>query len=196
MVLRSLSANVPERPEKYDVVLGGENPSSNPPLDGAVLGTFSGRYGNLQALLQRQQWQSADLETQAIMLDICQRKSYGFLRIEDLENIDRSSWRSIDNLWRTYSNDRFGLSVQSKIWRSVGGTSAPDWHVWCSFGSRTGWYVNDRWLYWNETQFNLDAPSGHLPRHGAWMGWGLGDFWVGCRMLSAITNQLENCEIV
>jgi hypothetical protein len=30
------------------------------------------------------------------------------------------------------------------------------------------------------------APKGHLPRGGAFIGWGLGNFWTGCRMLSAM----------
>jgi hypothetical protein len=184
-----------ELPGKYDAVLGGENPRSQPPVDGVVLGSFRNS-GNLQALLQQQQWQAADVETQIIMLDICQRQSDGFLRIEDLENIDCYYWRTIDNLWRTYSHDRFGLSVQAEIWRSVGGTSAPDWNAWCRFGRRIGWCVGDRWLYWNDLRFKLNAPSGHLPRSGVWMGWGLGDFWVGCRMLSAISNKLERCGII
>jgi hypothetical protein len=184
-----------DRPGKYDAVLGGGNPRSQPPVDGVVLGSFRNS-GNLQKLLQQQQWQAADVETQTIMLDICQRQSNGFLRIEDLEKIDCSYWYMINNLWRTYSNDRFGLSVQAEIWRSVGGTSAPDWNAWCRFGSQTGWCVDDRWLYWNDLQFTLDAPRGHLPRSGAWMGWGLGDFWVGCGMLSAIVKKLEKCGII
>lgn len=184
------------RPGKYDVVLGGQNFQVQPPLDGVVLGNFSKGTVNLQALLQQQRWEEADSETQAIMLEMCQRKKEGFLRGEDLDKIDCSHWWIINNLWRTYSKDRFGLSIQAEIWRSVGGTSKPDWDAWCRFGKMTGWCVEDDWLYWNEVQFDLDVPRGHLPRNGAWMGWGLGDFWIGCRMLSAIVQKLESCQII
>ena len=184
------------QPERYDVVLGCQNNRSQPPLDGVVLGTLSRCTTCLQPLLQQQKWQAADLETQIVMLELCQRQTAGFLRVEDLAKISCLHWRTIDNLWRTYSKDRFGLSIQAEIWRSVGGTSKPDWDTWCRFGRITGWCVSDDWLYWNDVQFNLNAPRGHLPRNGAWMGWGLGDFWVGCKMLDAIVYKLESCQII
>jgi GUN4-like len=185
-----------KQPDKYDVVLGGQSDRSQAPVDGLVLGNLSRYTVDLQSLLQQQKWQAADLETQRVMLELCERQTAGFLRVEDLANISCPHWRTIDNLWRTYSEDRFGSSVQARIWRGVGGTSEPDWNAWCRFGTMTGWYVNDRWLHWNDVQFNLNAPAGHLPRNGAGMGWGLGDFWVGCRMLSAIVQKLESCQII
>ncbi len=48
------------------------------------------------------------------------------------------------------------------------------------------------WLWWNDLSFTLNAPVGHLPRGGAFMGWGLGDFWTGCKMLSSLTLKLAN----
>jgi hypothetical protein len=185
------------QPKKDDAVLGGQNDRSQAPLDGVVLGSLSRCTIDLQPLLQQQKWQAADLETQRIMLEICQRQKAGFLRVEDLAKISCLHWRSIDNLWRLYSKDRFGLSVQAEIWRSVGGTSEPDWNAWCRFGTMTGWCVNDNWLYWNEVKFDLNnTPKGHLPRSGVCMGWGLGDFWVGCKMLDAIVQKLESCQII
>jgi hypothetical protein len=184
------------QPKKDDVVLGGQNDRSQAPLDGVVLGSLSRCTIDLQPLLQQQKWQAADLETQRIMLDLCQRQTAGFLRVEDLAKISCLHWQTIDNLWRLYSKDRFGLSVQAEIWRSVGGTSEPDWNAWCRFGRATGWCINDNWLYWNDLKFNLNAPRGHLPRNGAWIGWGFGDFWVGCKMLGAIVQKLESCQII
>jgi GUN4-like len=186
----------PHQPREDDVVLGGNNPPVQPPCDGLVLGTLGRRTLNLQQLLQQQQWQAADLETKATLLEISQRQQAGFLRVEDLEKIDCTAWRSIDNLWRNYSNNHFGSSVQARLWQSVGGTSAPDWDAWCRFGLLTGWYTGERWLHWNDVEFSLNAPRGHLPRNGGLMGWGLGDFWVGCEMFSAIVRRLESCQII
>jgi hypothetical protein len=185
-----------DRPGKYDAVLGGHNPPVQPPSDGVVLGDFSRYTIGLKQLLQQQKWQAADLATQSILLEICQRQKPGFLRLEDLANIECSYWRTIDRLWSTYSHDRFGLSVQAEIWQSVGGSSAPDWDAWCRFGQMTGWCVDDTWLHWNDVRFAIDTPRGHLPRNGAWMGWGLGDFWVGCKMLTAVVDRLEGCQII
>ncbi len=191
---RSMSGQ--NRPEQHDIILGGQTTQARAPLDGVVLGSFSRETIELQQLLQQQRWQEADLETTKIMLEICQRTDAGFLRSEDLQKIQCFHWRNIDNLWKTYSNDRFGLNVQAKIWLDVSSTSEPDWEAWCRFGKITGWYVDDAWLHWNDVQFNLNAPRGHLPRNGAWMGWGLGDFWVGCSILSEIVQKLENCQII
>jgi GUN4-like len=185
-----------DQPEKFDVVLGGENVSAQPPSDGAVLGTFSRFTINLQQFLQQQRWQEADLETTAIMLAMGQRGQERFLRADDLHRIDCTQLRAIDNLWKTYSSGHFGLSTQAAIWRSVCVNSDPDWEAWCRFGNITGWCVNETWLYWDDVDFDLSAPRGHLPRNGAWQGWGLGDFWVGCRMLSVMAEKLENCQII
>jgi hypothetical protein len=67
-----------KQPKKYDVVLGGQSDRSHAPLDGVVLGNLSRFTVDLQSLLQQQKWQAADLETQRIMLDICQRQTAGF----------------------------------------------------------------------------------------------------------------------
>jgi hypothetical protein len=184
------------QPKKDDVILGGQNDLSQAPLDGVVLGAFSKNTIYLQELLQQQRWQEADLETSGILLDICRRTKEGFLRAEDLEKIDCFHWRTIDRLWKTYSNNHFGLSIQAEIWLSVNGGSEADWDAWCRFGTMTGWFVEDAWLHWNDVKFDLNAPRGHLPRNGAWMGWGLGDFWVGCGMLSAVVQKLESCQII
>ncbi len=179
------------QPNKYDVVIGVRSQPFQASLDAVVLGSFETGERNLHNLLKQQQWQAADLETTALMLDLGDRKKEGFLRIEDIHNLDYHRLQIIDNLWTTYSQNRFGFSVQVQIWHSVGGTSAPDWNTWCRFGTATGWYTSTGWSYWNDVQFSLDVPRGHLPRGGAIMGWGLGDFWVGCEALSAIGKKLR-----
>jgi hypothetical protein len=186
----------PNQPKEYDAVLGGLNQQVQPPEYGVVLGDFETSKINLQKLLEQKKWQEADLETTAMMLKLCQRQKEGFLRLEDIENMECRHLQTINHLWIIHSNNRFGFSIQAEIWQSVGGTSEPDWNAWCRFGKLTGWYVKDSWLWWNDVKFNLNAPKGHLPRGGAFMGWGLGDFWTGCRMMSAVAKKLESCEIV
>ena len=185
------------QPEQHDAVLGGNSPLAQPRSSDLVLGYLGRRTANLQNLLRRKEWQAADLETHEIVLELCRRRAHRFLRMNDLSKIQCHHWRAIDNLWTTYSQNRFGLSVQAKIWRSIEGTPNPDWNMWCRFGEITGWCSEDYyWLHWNDVRFDLDAPSGHLPRSGAWLGWGLGDYWVGCEMFSKIAQQLENCQII
>jgi hypothetical protein len=189
------------RLEQYDAVLGGSNnpvPSApvQPPARGVVLGSLGSKMFELETLLQQHQWQAADVKTTEVMLEICQQQAQGFMGSADLDKISCLQWRSIDNLWRKHSDNHFGLSLQAEIWRSIAVTAEPDWEAWCRFGQITGWYINDAWLRWGDVRFDLSAPRGHLPRNGACMGWGLGDFWTGCGMLSTIVNKLESCRII
>lgn len=152
-------------------------------------------YSHLQNLLASKKWKDADLETASIMLRVCDRNSQGFLDPSDIEKFPCEDLSTIESLWQKYSNGRFGFVVQTHIWQSVGGTSNPDWEAWCRFGKGVGWFSQGAWRYWNDLQFDLSANVGHLHRGGAFIGWGLGDFWTGCRTLSAIAEKLANCKI-
>ncbi len=149
-------------------------------------------YLKLRNLLSKRHWKEAEEETVAIMLKVCAREREGFLRVEDIEKFPFPDLRTIDQLWVKYSNGRFGFSVQTSIWQSIGGTKYADWEAWCRYGESIGWYVKGSWLWCNDLTFTLNAPVGHLPRGGAFMGWGLGDFWTGCKMLSCLRLKLTN----
>ncbi len=153
------------------------------------------QYGTLRQLLAAGKWKEADQETTAVMLQVCDRKEAGYLSIQDLEAFPCPDLHTIDSLWLEYSQGRFGFSVQRHIWQTVGGTPEPDWNAWCRFGQCVGWYVKESWLWWNDLAFSLNAPVGHLPRGGAFIGWGLGDFWTGCRVFSALTSRLVECDL-
>ena len=153
------------------------------------------QYLQLHHLLSGQKWKEADEKTSAILLDLSGRTRQGFMRIEDLEKFPCQYLCNIDRLWVKYSQGKFGFTVQKPIWQSVGGTPKPEWNVWCRFGERIGWYRRDSWLWWNDLTFDLKAPAGHLPRGGAFIGWGLGDFWTGCRVFSCLFSKLTDCDL-
>jgi hypothetical protein len=147
-------------------------------------------YRPLRQFLAAGKWKEADLATTAMMLQVCDRQTAGYLSLQDIKTFPCPDLHTIDHLWLEYSHERFGFSVQRQIWQTIGGTSNPDWHVWCRFGQHVGWYVKESWLWWNDLNFSLHAPVGHLPRGGAFIGWGLGDFWTGCRAFSALSERL------
>lgn len=123
-------------------------------------------YSWLQDLLATGQWQKADRETLALMLQACHQEKNGWLSVEDIEHFPCIDLRTIDQLWANYSNGRFGFSAQKRIWQSIGGKPNADWETYCRFGERVGWRVRDRWLdEWNLT-YTLAAPMGHLPALG------------------------------
>ena len=120
-------------------------------------------YRRLETLLKAQNFREADLETYRVMLAVVNRQRQGYLKIEDAENFPCKELRTIDNLWLKYSQGKFGISVQQEIYKNLGGTKEYDENVWRSFGDRIGWRSEGSWLYYNELNFSLSAPTGQLP---------------------------------
>ncbi len=127
----------------------------------------------LKTLLAAGKWQSADRETWAIMLKVCDREKEGWLRDEDIENFPCSELRVLDGFWVKYSGGRFGFSVQRRIWQSVWSKEQTDAEIHRNFGDRVGWRVSDNWLPYKDLNFSLLAPIGHLPAGYivSWHGW-------------------------
>ncbi|MBW4641306.1 MAG: GUN4 domain-containing protein [Gloeocapsa sp. UFS-A4-WI-NPMV-4B04] len=77
-------------------------------------------YTSLDSLLASSQWQKADEETAAVMLKIASRVTVGWLREEDIKDFPCQDLQTINDLWVKYSQGRFGFSVQSNVWESIG----------------------------------------------------------------------------
>jgi hypothetical protein len=64
---------------------------------------------------------------------------------------------SLDRLWLTYSQGRFGFSVQLRLLRSCGDR-------WDLLWPKLGWKLNGTWTrYPGSFQWSLEAPEGHMP---------------------------------
>ena len=78
--------------------------------------------------------------------------------------------RVIDQLWRKYSGDRFGFSLQLQIYLSVGGNldalRSLNTEILHRLGEKIGRYQEKRWIESEEANFSLSAAVGHLP--GNW----------------------------
>ena len=138
-------------------------------------------YSELQALLSTGQWQAADQETKEVMLRVVEQ--VGFLPKELIEQFPCEDLKTIDQLWRHYSGDRFGFSVQAKILRGVGGD-------WDRFGDRIGWRVNGVWQPKDDRIYNLQAPEGHLPSSA------LRAAGKGAKARAQILNRVEVCRLL
>lgn len=111
-------------------------------------------YSYLQALLAAGNWEEADEETADLMLEAIDDTEIMF--IENAKNFPISDLNTIDRLWVKYSNGRFGLSVQKRIWQKA------DRNI-KTFGEVVGWRSQDKWIQENNLQFTYLAPVGHLP---------------------------------
>jgi hypothetical protein len=84
---------------------------------------------------------------------------YDLFRKIPLEVIDE-----IDRLWVKYSEGKFGIKGQAKIYRDLGGTEEYNREVWNSFGDRIGWREGGRWLELEEVVYQTATqPNNHSP---------------------------------
>ncbi|MEG4201079.1 serine/threonine-protein kinase [Microcoleus sp. Pol12A5] len=143
-------------------------------------------YRQLDRLLASEEWKEADLETVKKMLEVADRTSEGWLRDEDIDRFPCEDLRTIDQLWVKYSNQRFGFSVQKRIYQSLGGTREFDSKIWEAFLDRLGWRVNSNGLDYRDLKFNTKAPEGHLP--------GRGRKGLACGLLS-LFSRVETCRV-
>ncbi len=147
------------------------------------------RIESLQSLLSQQLWQYADEMTLRLVLQQAQRLQSAKFTVTDLKNYSCQHLNQLDQLWSQHSQGHFGFRVQAQIWEQMGKGPQPDWHAWCDFGSKVGWYDQTSWRSWNDLNFSLAAPRGHLPRTIMFIGWGLGDFQVGCLAMSTLKER-------
>ncbi|MGB6301071.1 MAG: GUN4 domain-containing protein, partial [Rivularia sp. (in: cyanobacteria)] len=99
----------------------------------------------LENYLQQQQWKEADEETAWIFYQVMVTENYQDWH--DLcKNFPCETLREIDRLWVLRSNNKFGISIQSKIFQESG----DDWDNWDKFGDRIGWRVKGKWLSYDK----------------------------------------------
>ena len=118
-------------------------------------------YDELQQLLIQQNYQAADKLTTELMCEVAgetaiKRKWVYFTEVNQFPNADILT---IDTLWRTYSENKFGWSQQRNLWLRLG----QDWErLW----PQIGWKSSEGAWTRYPTEFVWDlssAPIGHLP---------------------------------
>ena len=135
-------------------------------------------YSKLRDLLKAGKWKEADQETAKVMLQVANRVSEGYLRVEDIDNFPCDDLRTIDQLWVHYSKGKFGFSVQKKIYMDeLGGTRDYNEEIWYEFCDRVGWRKGGDFVSYSDLTLELlnTTPVGHFPRSGGRGGflWGV-----------------------
>ncbi|RUS92675.1 hypothetical protein DSM106972_098490 [Dulcicalothrix desertica PCC 7102] len=125
-------------------------------------------YTNLQKLLAAGNWFEADKETEQVMLQAVGLGESNSISYKRLSSFPCTDLLTIDNLWKKYSNGRFGFSVQKEIYLNAGGKPDSNYYVeaWKNFGDSTGWRVKGEWIKYGSLEginFSTSAPPGHLP---------------------------------
>ena len=135
-------------------------------------------YAKLRDLLKAQDWKAADRETADRMCEVMGRQKEGWLRVEDIQNFPCTDLRTIDHLWVTHSQGKFGFSVQKKIWQECGSPTSNN-QDWEKFGDRVGWRKDGwLWLDYPDLKPSLSSPQGIFPVSAVgwrrWVGWDRG----------------------
>lgn len=123
----------------------------------------------LESLLQEKQFWEADIETKDLLLG---HKQY--LNEPGIKNLSCDLLVGIDELWKKNSRGRFGFTTQKLVWDND----------FDSFANDTGWLYRGSWSPPQKSQYNLEAPRGHLPRKFL-----DGEAW------SYFIDKLDKCEI-
>jgi len=121
--------------------------------------------------LDNETWEKADRETINIIFNLTDSQDESFSGYkDDFNKISCLDLLKIDLLWLKASNNRFGFSVQRKIWLKKLRVERLEENQFRNvknlqhFGTTVKWYENNELLknrdYYN---FSLDAPYGHLP---------------------------------
>lgn len=156
------------RPGEYVRSTVGTCQTENGDLDAAI----DERLARLQASLEAKDWAAADRETRRLLApDSISLPPFDPVLMQP-ERI-----RTIDQMWLTASNGRFGLSVQLRLWHEAL-INHPDNNEAAvnAFRDRVGWkltspraevdFISSDWLNESELTYSLQAPAGHLPWAG------------------------------
>ena len=119
----------------------------------------------LDRLLSLGNLKEADRETSRLILKVTKRTESGWLRSKDISEISCNVFRIIDELWGKYSNSKFGSNSQIQIWsESMNGSEDISFSNLIAFSKLVGWIdFNGELKKYDDLNFKLDAPSGHLP---------------------------------
>ena len=117
-------------------------------------------YSDLQKLLIRRDYQAADQLTMKKLCELAGERAIArkWVYFTEVAQFPVADLRTIDRLWRLYSEDRFGWSRQHELWIRLG----KDWdRLW----TQLIWKSDEgKWTrYPNEFVWDVSAPIGHLP---------------------------------
>jgi hypothetical protein len=129
--------------------------------------TSKADFRKLDQLLSEEKWKEADQETAQLMLECANREEQGWLHWTNCIDFPKEELRIIDQLWLKYSQNRFGFSVQKKIWIDNGGKPGTyDADNYYKLADKVGWRKGGKWLNYSELTFNTNSLHGHLPVGG------------------------------
>jgi hypothetical protein len=152
-------------------------------------------YTNLEQLLAVKNWLEADQETAKILLFALAREKRGYLQDSEIYKLPCSVLQTIDRLWVTASEGKFGLTIQKQIYQNLGGNRFLNLEIWRKFGQEVGWYLDANWLDYNQLNFSGLAPKGHLPVMGDGRIWFVSNWEGSFTNFSTFLFRVIECKL-
>ena len=130
-------------------------------------------YTKLRNLLREEKWSEADIHTDLLVEQIVktakQQNKHVFIELKSIAEFSCSDIRTIDYLWKKYSDNKFGFSRQQNVWQSVNQEGDFSTQTWRRFATEVGWKQGEvtsgsGYKLYEELNFEpAKAPVGHLP---------------------------------
>ena len=129
-------------------------------------------YSPLQAELEAGDFYDANETTRRLLYEAAGREDQGWLTPESIKAIPCQDLKIMDSLWRRYSNNRFGFSVQYNIFQQTGNRPGilRSTDAYEAFGEAIGWRHDSpegegrEWIFFKQAlDYSVEAPAGHLP---------------------------------
>ena len=116
-------------------------------------------YGPLQRALAEQRFEEADRLTSEHLRQLAGEAAVrrGYVYYSEVPPMPALDLQSLDRLWVSYSQGRYGFSVQLRLLRSCN-------QRWEQLWPRIGWKQAGIWTrYPGSFTWSLEAPDGHMP---------------------------------
>jgi S1-C subfamily serine protease len=130
-------------------------------------------YTKLRNLLRDEKWSEADLHTYELLEQIFKtaklQNKHVFIELKTIAEFSCSDIRTVDYLWKKYSDDKFGFSPQQDVWQSVNQEGDFSTQTWRRFATKVGWKQGEvesssGYKLYDQLSFEPNkAPAGHLP---------------------------------
>ena len=130
-------------------------------------------YTKLRDLLKEGKWSEADLHTYQLVEQIIKSakndNQHIFIELKTIAEYSCPDVRTVDYLWKKYSNNQFGFSPQQQVWQNVNQDGDFSTQTWRRFATEVGWKKGEvanssGYLLYDELDFEpTKAPAGHLP---------------------------------
>ena len=169
---------------------------ANQPTNSELSSDVGIDYTKLHDLLAAKKWTQADRETAKLMCKVVHRTFPDMIEVEEMLYFPCQDLQIIDQLWMQYSWNRFGLSIQNRLWLSITEEHLFDRKVRKQFFALTNWRENDSFFTidnYRSSESIRQLPEAFMPAIGIWP-YLYGVFFFGEQDFLCVYQRISQCE--